>query len=531
MDIDEDEGEDGEGDDDLKETVHSVENNENKEILIEGISSDVDVSGISQKTANDDDQDDDNYNESKDKHKQKVDEHNSSDVDMTDIPSDVDMTNIPKENQQNSDNDEEYSVEKIVDKRQSSDGDIEYLLKWKGFSDKYNTWEPKRNLFCDDIIEIFEKDYKDSQVVTDLRSKQYQKLSCDQCPKTFRRTHVLDWHKYRAHDGTKPEKKLKCTLCDKAYYTKKAINEHISVIHEGIKNQCEFCEVVLAGENNLRRHIQVVHMGIKPHKCELCSASFREKSYLRAHMKRHNNERDYKCDLCPKSYLESRALRKHKLRVHEGKSLEEIYGPNYTKSKNNRTIKVNCDVCGKSVSKQYLKEHIQAVHEGKIPYKCVQCHDEFRTRRKLQQHIRFDHEGVQKPKCPTCDKEFADERNLKDHIKEIHEGIKRNHKSRKGRNKTERKKPRASSPDLQYRDSEGEINWENVHRSLEYQLSKPNNAVIFGCKLCNIFYNQKSTLKNHVKQNHPFLNLDYIEIENEPQNLPKNDMVKKSQTV
>ena len=87
VDNDEDEGEDGERDDDLKETVHSVENNENKEILIEGISSDVDVSGISQKTANYDDQDDDNYNKSKDKHKQKVDEHNSSDVDMTDIPS------------------------------------------------------------------------------------------------------------------------------------------------------------------------------------------------------------------------------------------------------------------------------------------------------------------------------------------------------------------------------------------------------------------------------------------------------------
>ena len=515
----ESEDEDEDGDDDLKETVDSVEN---KQKVNEDISSDVGMSGISkenqQKTdENDDDGDEDNV--SKDKHKQKVEEFKSSDVVISDIP---------KETQQKTENDEEYSVEKIVDKRLSSDGDIEYLLKWKGFSAKYNTWEPKENLFCDDIIENFEKDYKESQVITDLRSMQYQKLSCDQCPMTFRRSHVLDWHKYRAHDGTKPEKKLKCTLCDKAFYTKKAINEHISVIHEGIKNQCEFCDAVLAGENSLARHIQVVHMGIKPHKCELCSRSFRERGYLRSHMKRHNNERDFKCDLCPKSYFREEHLRNHKLRVHEGKSLEEKHGSNPYKY---IPIFVNCNICGKSVSKRHLKDHIQTVHDGN-PYKCVQCHDEFRNKYKLQQHIKFVHEGVKKPKCPTCDKEFTSEHILKEHIKEIHEGIKRQRKPRKHRRtKTEMKKARASSPDLQYRDSEGEINWENVHRSLEYQLSKPNNAVIFGCKLCNIFYNQKLTLKNHVKQNHPFLNLDYIEIENEPQNLPKNDMVKKKQNV
>jgi len=54
---------------------------------------------------------------------------------------------------------EEYTVEKILDKR-TRGGKTEYLIKWEGYPDSENTWEPDENLDCPEIISAFEEKLK-----------------------------------------------------------------------------------------------------------------------------------------------------------------------------------------------------------------------------------------------------------------------------------------------------------------------------------------------------------------------------------
>lgn len=53
-----------------------------------------------------------------------------------------------------------YNIEKILDRRGSANGSFEYLVKWKNYAHKFNTWEPIGHLFpVRSLVERFNESY------------------------------------------------------------------------------------------------------------------------------------------------------------------------------------------------------------------------------------------------------------------------------------------------------------------------------------------------------------------------------------
>lgn len=55
-----------------------------------------------------------------------------------------------------SDHEEEYEVQKILNKR-TVNGQVQYYLKWKHYSALHNSWEREGHLNCPDLVSKFEK--------------------------------------------------------------------------------------------------------------------------------------------------------------------------------------------------------------------------------------------------------------------------------------------------------------------------------------------------------------------------------------
>ncbi|CAF3613925.1 unnamed protein product [Rotaria socialis] len=63
--------------------------------------------------------------------------------------------------------DDIYVVEKILNKRILENGEVEYFIKWFGYTEDEATWEPEENVFCKDLIRLYEQSVNINENIND----------------------------------------------------------------------------------------------------------------------------------------------------------------------------------------------------------------------------------------------------------------------------------------------------------------------------------------------------------------------------
>ena len=164
-----------------------------------------------------------------------------------------------------------------------------------------------------------------------------------------------------------------------------------------------------------------------------------------------------------------------------------------------------CHECGKKYTEtQYLRKHIEIVHNG-IRYTCEHCKGKFKSPTYLQEHIEGVHLG-QTFNCDKCDYKASHKEMLKIHKRSKHQGIlffcdqcefKTSHRSCL----TMHKKAKHGDVRLQCNQCDYNTSYSTRHR-LYYHNDTKHNTKKFLCNQCDFVANVRAKLIYHVKTKH-----------------------------
>jgi hypothetical protein len=147
------------------------------------------------------------------------------------------------------------------------------------------------------------------------------------------------------------EVQFKCTKGPKNYWTKYALQAHMNVSHDNVKQ----------------------------YQCYFCSFAYFEKSLLIHHISKHTKEKPHKCQYCCQWFRGKDSVRRHK----NGNSCNQ---------KLTHQLLRPCYFCGKSLSNhQVLKEHMKTAHLKEDFKRCNLCHKYFSSSTDRNRHIRTVH--------------------------------------------------------------------------------------------------------------------------------------------
>ena len=171
---------------------------------------------------------------------------------------------------------------------------------------------------------------------------------------------------------------------------------------------CSICGKSITTKN-MARHMEK-HTGKKKFQCDICQASFFQKTHLKNHIVLHENGESYECLDCKQKFLRKTDLQRHQKTVH-------------------CTDSFTCSSCGLQLAdQQQLELHWTAgcAANGERKELCGLCGEKFRDKEAMmihmQKHTDKQQQQQQQHTCNVCQKTFAQKGHLNRHIKNHSQG-------------------------------------------------------------------------------------------------------------